>query len=541
MKTRTLLIAAVMFLGLAAASFAQATFNVGSIPVTAVINTGQTEQTGDITFTQVNNGNPTVQGTITITYPGTPITVPLSATNPAPGTTSGFGPRIVNPLGTGLVLSATNPPGVAGANVLSILSVSSGCTTGTGQVVIGVPGGLTNLSFTLTGVRVSVASAPTLTNQVALISTTNNAITAGQTSVVVISSIAPGIASIKTTQTGSVNAVSGTVNIVNGVTQNPVITVKEGFLNAFGDPNVATEAGIRITLSAAPPAGVSITFPATASTAAALWETMNSDGTILNAPVTISSTTTSPVVFYREVSPNDPTTQETLTISPTISISSSATLPLPGTTITYTVSLAPIGAAFNTDCSFIAPTTGTAPTLFGNIPRYAALEVGPANLLTITGLNTVMLVPFAQTVTALGFNTGLAISNTTEDPGSTAMGFTAATPQTGTMTFYFFPSLPSPTGTNPTNFTYTTTAGSPGNGLDANGRLIAGGTYSVLLSQLLAAAGQPADFSGYIFIITNFTNAHGFWTISDFKSFSQGGAILIVPGARNFSGENLNN
>lgn len=532
-----------MFLGLTAASFAQATFNVGSIPVTAVINTGQTEQTGDITFTQINNGIATVQGTITITYPGTPITVPLSPTNPVPPSVAGFGPRIINPLGTGLVLSGVNPPAVAGSNVLSILSVSSGCTTGTGQVVIGIPGGLTDLSFTLTGVRVSIASAPTLTNQVALISTTNNAITAGQTSVVVISSIAPGIAKVQTksSQTGSINAVAGTV------TTQPTINVTEGFLNAFGDPTIATEAGIRITLSGVPPAGVTITFPATASTSAALWETMNADGTILNQAVTINSSTTNPVVYYREVSPNDPTTQEVLVINPTLSVSSSATLPLPSTSITYTVSLAPIGAAFDTSgggCAVIAPVPASGPILFANIPRYAAAEVGPQTLLNITGLNTVLLVPFAQTVTALGYNTGLAIANTTEDPGASAMGFasgTAATPQNGTIKFYFFPTLPSPTGTNPTNFTYTTMAGSPGNGLDANGNLVAGATYTVLLSQLLAAANQPADFNGYIFIITNFTNAHGFWTISNFTTFSQGGALLVVPGPRNITGENLNN
>jgi len=36
MKTKTLVLAAIMFLGLGAAAFAQATFSVGSIPVTAV-------------------------------------------------------------------------------------------------------------------------------------------------------------------------------------------------------------------------------------------------------------------------------------------------------------------------------------------------------------------------------------------------------------------------------------------------------------------------------------------------------------------------
>jgi opacity protein-like surface antigen len=66
MKTKTLLIAAVMFLGLTAAAFAQATYSVGSIPVTAVVNTGLVEKSGDITFSQTSG---TVQtGTITISY-----------------------------------------------------------------------------------------------------------------------------------------------------------------------------------------------------------------------------------------------------------------------------------------------------------------------------------------------------------------------------------------------------------------------------------------------------------------------------------------
>ena len=249
--------------------------------------------------------------------------------------------------------------------------------------------------------------------------------------------------------------------------------------------------------------------------------------------VSFTSTSTNLSVFYKATTTTDPTKQETLAIPVTFTVSSSASLPLPSTSITYVVSMAPIGTAFKSNGDVITDTN--------LIPRYAALDVGPAGLLTITGLSTTMLVPFAQTVTALGFNTGLAISNTTEDPGKTAMGFGTATPQTGKITFYFFPALPSASATNPTNFNFTPT-GTFGHGLDANGNLISGGTFVALVSEILAAASQPADFSGYIFIVTNFTNAHGFWTISDFKSFSQGGAMLVHPGLdRTSVAETLNN
>jgi len=510
MKTRTILIAAVMFLGLTAAAFAQATFSVGSIPVTAVVSTGQVEMTGDITFSQLNNGNNVALGTITVTYP-----VPI--TN---DTSTGIGIASIVGFGAGTV---------------TINSVSNGQTTGTGQVTISVPAAaIVNGSFKLTGVRVQVAGT-TLTSLSAAISSTNNAITAGQTSVVVISSIAAGIASIKTTTTGSINAVTG------GSIVNPVVTVKEGFLNAWGDPTNNTNGGIRITLSAAPPAGVTITFPATANTdgvnpvAAPQWQTMNSDGTGAGAVGTVAftSSSTTLTVYYRATSTTDPTKQETLTINPTLAVSGTATLPLTAATITYVVSMAPILPAFTS--------SNAVDTTLAHIPRYAALDVGPATLLNITGQTTTLLVPFAQTAAAIGYNTGIAIANSTTDPGTTAMGgYTTATSQSGTIKFYFYPQLPTPTGTLPTVVTYTTAAGSPGSGLDSSGRLISGSTYSVLLTQLLTAAGYTSDFTGYIFIVTNFTNAHGFWTVSNFTSYSQGGFALVISANRGF-GENLNN
>jgi len=207
-----------------------------------------------------------------------------------------------------------------------------------------------------------------------------------------------------------------------------------------------------------------------------------------------------------------------------------ATLPISSATIGVTATLAPIGPALDTDGSVLA----------GPIPRYAEEQVGPATLAAVVGANTTLLIPFATTVTSAGYDTGIAISNSTKDPGKSAMGVNTAIPQTGTVTFHFYPQVPA-TGAAPAPFTYTTKAGAPGVGLDASGNLPAGSTYSVLLSQLLAAAGQPADYTGYIFVITNFTNAHCLYVATNFTGFAQGAMALVITGNRDGAAESLNN
>lgn len=503
MKTKTLVIALVMFLGLSVAAFAQATYSVGSIPVTAVINTGQVEKTGDITFNQVSGTSNT--GTITISY-GVPITN---------------------------VLTGVTVGGVSGGYTTVNTTINTAASSNaSGLLVVNVPSGQTTGSFTITGVRVAVAGT-TLTSLSANISGTNNAITAGQTSVIVISSISPGISEIAAKKsgsaTGSIAATNGTIN-----TQ-PVITVTEGFLNAWGDANLAasTAAGLRITMSAAPPAGVTITFPATGTTngtGSPTFTTINSDGTALGTTVAFTSASTTLTVYYRANTTTDPTKQEILTISPTLSVATTGvTYPLPSTNITYLVSMAPIGTAFDANNAVI--------TTAGLIPRYAAADVGPKDLLTIVGSQTTLLIPFAQTVSAAGYDTGLAIANTTTDPGKTAMGFNTAVKQSGTIKFYLYPKAVS--GVVPTAVTYTTSATSPGAGLDASGNLPSGSTYVVLLSQLLSAAGASADFTGYIFVITNFADAHALYVVSNFTTFSQGALAGVVIANRDVATESL--
>ena len=59
----------------------------------------------------------------------------------------------------------------------------------------------------------------------------------------------------------------------------------------------------------------------------------------------------------------------------------------------------------------------------------------------------------------------------------------------------------------------------------------------------LQAAGQTGDFTGYIFVVTNFTNAHGEYFISDFSGgFTNGALMLVVNQTRDPNRmEDLNN
>jgi hypothetical protein len=365
---------------------------------------------------------------------------------------------------------------------------------------------------------------------------------AGQTTVRVINSIAAGIASVGTgtlAEEGLIQGVSGHVD-----TQ-PVITVTEGYLNAFKPAGTGdtTSVVLRITLDKNPPAGVSVVFPLTASSSpgSGLWQLSSSSGSVTTSRTTITPTGSNLTAYYKIVTATDPTQLETvnITASDFLQISSTATFPLSASVVSYRVSLAPIGVAINSDGSFPP-----------NIPRFAASDVGPAVLFTVVGSQTTLLIPLAQFVTfgttnPVVYDTGISVANTTSDPGTTAMGGIAtAVKQAGTITFYFFPQLATPSGTLPAMFQYTTKAGSPGTGLDASGNVPAGSTYTVLLSQLLTAAGATGSFQGYIFAVANFTNAHSLYVLSNFANFSQGSlALVILPteGGRAGGNEALNN
>lgn len=490
MKTKTFLLAAVLLLTFSAAAFAQATFTVGSIPVTAVANNGQTEKTGSITFTTIPGSAATVAGTITISY-GVPITVPAGS----------------------IVITQTP------AAVFSINTVNNA----SGQLVLNVAGAIAApITATVSGVRVATAGT-TLTSLTASISTTGNALVAGQTTVTVINSITAPIASLTVALPGAANINAVTGSPAPGTTVN--LVVREGFLTAFGvtsvtDTTQSVAPGgnqLKFTVDA-PPAGVSLTFPIAATGSTGAWTLTDAAGTPIAAQV-ITSASTSFDVFYTLTADTSQVAVDTVTVPVTLQNTVTATFPIAAAAIKATVTMAPIGTAFSPIGAVL-----TTP-----IPRYAAQPVGPATLFNIVPGTTTLLIPFASTLS--GFNTGIAVANTTNDPGLAATGFATAVQQSGTIKFFFFP-------TSGTPFNYTTSTSSPGTGLTA-GALPAGRTYSVLLSELLNAAGAAADFSGYIVAVTNFTNAHSQYFVTDFNSFTNGAVALVVAGPRNVTPEAL--
>jgi len=531
MKTKTLLIAAVMFIGLSAMAFSQAAvYSVSITPITTVIATGNAEPVGDITFNQTSGTTVnTPQGTITIQYGGNNVNI-----------TSIFAQALIG-----------NCTGDYLGNCPSVLISSS--IYSPGLLVISIPAGATTGTFTVTGVKVQINGAG-LTSLSANISATGNQIAAGSTTVTVINSttgagIAPNsVASYNATavpvadltkQLGnpSFNGVTGAIVSGTATSATTVIKLGEGFLGAW-----SKNVGIRITVSATPPKGVSFTFPSTASS----YDASTSANTPINSWVrgistaataqtsagliNSSSTSSSSLqMYYYVATDNGSTVVETLEIPVAIAIDpATAAFPIPTNTFTYTVSLAPVLGPYQTSGS-------GAGTPINNNPRFAALDVGPANLVTIQGSSTALLIPYAfASKTALQFNTAMAIANTTEDPG-TALGFTGATPNAGPVTFYLFPQ-----DNTLGMFTYKTVSGSPGTGLDANGNVISGGTYAVFLNQIVPLAKDasgntyaPTDFAGYVIIVTGFTNGHGIFVISNFTTLTAQSSLMLVLGSRN--------
>jgi len=176
----------------------------------------------------------------------------------------------------------------------------------------------------------------------------------------------------------------------------------------------------------------------------------------------------------------------------------------PGFINTFPISV-DLSAASNTITGYLANptmtvTTSLAPqlsTAASQIPGFAttANDIVTANTVKFTPCNTNLLFPFVTN--ANGFETGIAISNTTKDPFSTAN-------QSGTCTLNFYQSGVSG-ATNPAAVT------APNLAEGANQPYLAGEDYAFTLTQALGVnASNPATFQGYIIAQCNFSNAHAF-------------------------------
>jgi hypothetical protein len=173
--------------------------------------------------------------------------------------------------------------------------------------------------------------------------------------------------------------------------------------------------------------------------------------------------------------------------------------------------LAPTGSALSAgNQALVALTTG-------QIPRYqqALVPTTPLTVVIFPPSNTVLLMSFG--FVGPGYNTGIAIANTTVDPFGPAGG--GAAPSSGTVSFLLVKN-------DGPSKTYVTTTGSPGSGLTGAGVVASGSTYVVNLSELLTAANFGTTFTGYVFATANFTFAHGSGTV---YTTSTGAAALNSP------------
>jgi hypothetical protein len=539
----------VCILGLLAVSlwstsaFAQGTLTVSSVPRTTAISTGHTEIAGDILVNLVApvGGFGAGSSTLTVDY-GVPITVPAAGFIIVCGAGTLAGGGAACPGGTQYTASGSGTSGtfqIGGSNQNQLL-IS----------LFGLPAAAGGGTISISGVKVSLAAfagtklTATLATSAPPLGGGPYTIAAGQNSTDVITTIAPAF----TTAT----ATGGTATPVAGQGRGTILTtttvsdrsfnidIPENFVDAFkatlGVSGYLNDPSLTFTFSGIP-AGVFLNLAGgtiasggsnTACTAQA------TDGSQFYNTIT-GATTVIPVgnLTNLVVSQANPTTVLNftgLTFNQTQTeairlrgcvYTSGVTAPLAPGTIAATVTLSPNGVALNSGVQI--------PPVAGNFPRYQVSTVS-VNVVDIVLAETQMLLSFAVRNTA-GFDTGIAVANTSTDP----FGSNGATPNDGTISLTFYPQ-----GTG-SSFTYTTTAGSPGQGLSSTGALASGKTWSVGLSELLGAiSGAPASFTGYVIVRANFTHGHGAAYITDYRGFTSFTPFLIIVPGRSLT-EGLNN
>jgi len=162
------------------------------------------------------------------------------------------------------------------------------------------------------------------------------------------------------------------------------------------------------------------------------------------------------------------------------------------------------------------------------IPTFAVSAATPVSASTLLACQTTLLFPYVTNAT--GFETGIAISNTTTDnlyaaAGGLKPGVTSeATPVNGTCTLNFYGNAAQPTATvTPTIGAYTTAAP----------------TVVPIFANILTSMIGSSGFSGYAIASCNFLEAHGFAFITDTSgtfSGTEGYLATVIPVTRNENG-----
>ncbi len=196
-------------------------------------------------------------------------------------------------------------------------------------------------------------------------------------------------------------------------------------------------------------------------------------------PLAVSSGTSATLVY--EIYYADPNVQETLTVPLSVQYTSNTASNIPATTTTP----ATVGVEFSPQ-STVFTASSSAP-----IPRFGP-SGSPQSLFSISPCSCNLLFPFVTNIA--GFDTGVAIANTTSDPFGTSS-------QTGSVTLNY----------------YGTTSGGGAAPPLATSSAITGGQELIFTLSNGGNFGIPATpgFEGYIIAQANFQYCHGFAFISD--------------------------
>jgi len=305
------------------------------------------------------------------------------------------------------------------------------------------------------------------------------------------------------------------------------LLITEGFASAWRTTTQAASSGaagvgalndtqIKVTVAGLP-TGVTAAIAAVGSSKVTTITLYNNTGA--GAPIASitapTSTNSSANVFVIDIGADSLTTTDSVQINFTLSGTASS---LAAGTITATVTLSPLGGGLDSNSLPLGPGGSSNP----GYPSYTEADLGPVTIGNILPANTTMLIPYA--VKTGPYDTGIAIANTTADPFGPTGG--SATPTAGTLSVFLFPRTNTGAGTSVTLTTSATVR--PGVGLATDGTLAAGGTWTALMSDILTAAGQTGDFFGYLFIQSNFLNAHGAAYIFNGVGFTSSTPVLVL-------------
>jgi hypothetical protein len=541
------LMVAVLVMALAPSSFAQVNIQIFNTASPQEIQTARNAQTSDPA--SVGNGilvsgalianSPLTATSMTFTFPAT-ITSATSANtclNPDGSSISNCATGTNVPTGDPITISG--PTGLF-ANV-SIASVNY--SNGTVQLTLpGSAGNTSSGTFRLVGVRLDVnGKAAPLTASVGLGSSSNNYILQ-TTTVPLITALGAGIGSVAVGSNGT-NTNNGTALVFTNQTNatfadgSASVVIAEGFASAWRTTTQVNTQGINsATMNGSL---IQLTFNGLPSGTTANLSLAGSGG-VTGA---LAGSTSGGVAFFGNNL--TATVQPPNSSNPTRNIAyvqfNSANLAavesfqlnisLSGTpssltagTITMDVTMGPVAPALTTVAPVNTPNqavpSDAGPGLTTAYVRFAAAPT-TVTIGSIVAANTTLLIPYA--IRVLNYDTGIAIANTTLDPFAGSGGATASA---GTMTFTMFPR--NATGADPSFAITTSSTVRPGVGLSTSGTLVAGGTWTGLMSDLMTAAGKTGDYFGYIFIQTNFLNAHGAAYIFNGAGFTSSTPVLVL-------------